>query len=76
MNHADPGGMLGGFMNAANYFLSSGDRPEDAAMSGEVVLLGNSQSMNYLSQKEKTYLTNKLRIQGVLHSLCLFILGI
>lgn len=34
------GGMLGGIMHAANYFLGSGDRPDE--VTGDVILLGQS----------------------------------
>ena len=36
----------------------------------------SQQATSCLSTKKRAYLTNKLRIQGVIHSLCLYITGV
>jgi len=60
--------------NAANYLLGASEKPEDAAR--HVVTLVSHQAMSSLSSKEKTYLANKLRIQGAVHAICLFLTGV
>ena len=63
-------------MNAANYyFMGIGDKGNEGT--GQVALLGSLMHSNTnLSPRDKNYLSNKLRIQGALHTLCLFLKGV
>lgn len=68
------GGVFDGIRHAANYLLGASEKQGD--FQGDMMTLNTPHVMSALSSKERTYLSNKLRIQGAIHGLCLYIKGV